>query len=111
MKRFLSVLAIVALLAAPAAYAASAAIEAAKAAGVIGEQVDGYLGFVSGEGDAALRAEVDENNIQRRNLYTQTAQQQGVSVDAVAQIAGARQVERAPAGQYVKDSTGAWIRK
>lgn len=112
MKRILSALAAVALLVAPAAHAASAAIESAKASGIVGEQVDGYLGFVSGAApDAALQAEVDENNIQRRNLYTQTASQQGVSVDAVAQIAGAQQVERAPAGQYVKDSTGAWIRK
>lgn len=111
MKRILYALFAAALLAAPAAYAASPAIEAAKAAGIVGEQIDGYLGFVTQPADPALVAEVNENNIQRRNLYTQTAQQQGVSVEAVAQIAGVQQIERAPAGQYVKDSTGQWVRK
>ncbi len=38
--------------------AEKAAVDAAKAAGTVGEQADGYLGFVSGSADAATTAAV-----------------------------------------------------
>lgn len=111
MKRILSILAAALLLAAPAAFAASPAIERAKAEGVIGERADGYLGFVAERVDQSLVAEVEDNNIQRRNLYTQTAQQQGVSVEVVAQTAGAQQIARTPPGQWYKDANNNWVQK
>ena len=33
-----------------------AAVEAAKAAGTVGEQADGYLGFVNGSADGAVKS-------------------------------------------------------
>lgn len=111
MKRILSLIAAALLFAAPAAYAASPAIEQAKVEGVVGERADGYLGFVAERAQPALVAEVEDNNIQRRNLYTQTAEQQGVSVDVVAQTAGAQQIARTPAGQWYKDASNNWVQK
>ena len=111
MNRLLSILAAALLVFAPAAHAASPAIEQAKAQGVIGERADGYLGFVQERVDSSLVAEVEENNIQRRNLYTQTAQQQGVSVEAVAAIAGQQQIDRTPPGQWYKDASNNWVQK
>jgi hypothetical protein len=111
MKRLLTILAAALLAFAPAAHAASPAIEQAKAEGIVGERVDGYLGFVAERVDQALVAEVEDNNIQRRNLYTQMAQQQGVSVEVVAQTAGAQQIARTPPGQWYKDETNSWVQK
>ncbi|HSS13593.1 MAG TPA: DUF1318 domain-containing protein, partial [Rhizomicrobium sp.] len=81
------------LLAAPAfADLASdkAVVLAAKAAGTVGEQADGYLGFVNGSADAAVTAAVNEINAGRRAVYTQTASKSGVTPDAAGQATGAQ---------------------
>src|SRR6187397_3211148 len=69
-----------------AAYAqtaqAKAAIDAAKAAGTVGEQSDGYLGFVADGGDAALRAAVAEINAGRAQVYREAAARSGASPEA-----------------------------
>jgi uncharacterized protein YdbL (DUF1318 family) len=102
------------LLAAPAfADLASdkAAVDAAKAAGTVGEQADGYLGFVSGSSDAALAAAVNEINNGRANVYAQAAAKSGTSRDAAAQASGAALIAKTPAGQFIKPIGGAWTRK
>ena len=81
----------------------------AKATGRIGEQADGYLGVVSGGGEAS--ALVDEVNAKRRTEYAEIATKRGTSVDAVAALAGAKLVERTPGGQYVRGSDGRWVKK
>jgi uncharacterized protein YdbL (DUF1318 family) len=54
--------------------AAKAAVDAAKAQGVVGEQADGFLGFVNaGAASADVRAAVAEINAGRRQLYSQAA--------------------------------------
>lgn len=108
--------AVVANLAAPPAAqaqsaAAKALVDAAKARGEVGEQGDGFLGFVRGSGDAALAAAVAEINAGRAAVYRETAQRTGVTADAAGQ-ATARQLEsRLPAGQYFKPLGGDWSRK
>lgn len=47
-----------------------------RASGVVGEQADGYLGLV-GSASAAVRAQMDDVNIQRRAAYTRLASQRG----------------------------------
>jgi uncharacterized protein YdbL (DUF1318 family) len=73
-------------LTAPAlAQAADSVIAQARANGLVGEQADGYLGFVPGASISAdLRGRVEQNNIQRRQLYTRRANERGVSVNEMA---------------------------
>ena len=87
---------------------AKAAVDRAKAQGVVGEQADGFLGFVSGGGDVALHGAVAEINAGRAQAYREAAARSGVSADAAGQ-ATARQLEsRIPAGQFFRTSAGAW---
>jgi uncharacterized protein YdbL (DUF1318 family) len=81
----------------------------AKAKGMVGEQADGYVGVVSGDGEAS--ALVEQVNAKRRTEYGAIAQERGTSVDTVAKLAGAKLVQRTPSGQYVRGSDGRWVKK
>jgi|SRR6185312_12677997 len=88
-----------------------AAVDAAKAAGTVGEQGDGYLGFVAGSGDAALASAVRDINNGRATVYAETASKSGVTRDAAGQATGAQLIARVPQGQYYKALGGNWIKK
>src|SRR3546814_11828982 len=53
-------------------------VEQARSQGLVGEQVDGYLGFAKSPA-ADLKARVDAINIQRRAFYTDLAAKRGVT--------------------------------
>lgn len=91
--------------------AAKAAVDAAKARGVVGEQADGFLGFVAGGGDAALQAAVREINAGRAALYRQTAAETGVTAAVAGQATAEKLFARLPAGQYYRPASGGWVRK
>jgi uncharacterized protein YdbL (DUF1318 family) len=97
------------------AHAQSAAdkalVDAAKTRGQIGEQGDGYLGFVAPSTDAALAAAVAAINAGRMQAYRATAQQAGVSVEAAGQATAQQLFMRLPPGQYYKPLNGDWTRK
>lgn len=75
--------------AATVARAQGSAVSAALAEGNVGEQADGYLGF-RGNVSAAVKAAVDDINIQRRAAYTDLAAKRGVSVSDMAAATGCR---------------------
>jgi uncharacterized protein YdbL (DUF1318 family) len=85
-------------------------VDAAKAAGIVGEQADGYLGFV-GNADAATTAAVNEINAGRASVYAQTAAKSGTSRDAAGQATGAQLIAKTPGGQYIKPIGGGWTKK
>jgi len=89
----------------------AATLDGAKAAGQIGESVDGYVHLVDQNAPADVKALVKDVNNQRREKYADIATTRGAPVEDVAALAGAKLVERAPAGQYVMDSSGAWRKK
>ena len=94
------------------ALAASAAtLDGAKAAGQIGEGVDGYVHLVDKNAPADVKALVKDVNNKRRDKYAGIAKTRGTSVESVAALAGAKLVERTPAGQYVMDSNAKWRKK
>lgn len=88
-----------------------ATVDAAKAAGTVGEQADGYLGFVSGSANAAVTAAVTEINAARANVYAETAAKSGVTRDAAGQATGAQLIGNLPGGQYFKPLGGGWTKK
>lgn len=85
-------------------------LDGAKAGGQVGEQADGYVGLVSGDAPAEVKALVERINSGRRREYARIAKKNDIPVEAVAAQAGAKLVERAPAGTYVRDG-GGWRRK
>ena len=80
----------------------------AKRAVFLGERIDGCLGVVSIETPAAIRAVADEINAKRRAERAAIAERQGVSVEAVAQLAGQKLIERASPGEWVLGVDGDW---
>lgn len=86
-------------------------IDAAKARGAVGEQADGFLGFVMPAADPALAAAVAEINAGRAQVYRETAARTGVTPDAAGQATAQQLFARLPAGQYFKPLNGNWARK
>ncbi len=90
---------------------AKALVDAAKTKGIVGEQNNGYLGFVSA-GDAALKAAVEEINAGRRDVFAQAAAKNGVSVEVAGQAAFTASIQpKVKSGEYYQDATGAWVKK
>lgn len=87
-------------------------VDAAKAQGIVGEQADGFLGWVKPSSDPALQAAVKEINEGRAALYREVAQRTGVSVEAAGAAAYTQIVQtRLKPGEYFKPANGAWTRK
>jgi hypothetical protein len=94
------------------AAAASAAIEDAKAECIVGEQSDGYLGVIdTSKASEELKREVRANNQQRKAIYADFAERNGITIETAAAIFAERQVNGAPSGQCVRDPSGTWIKK
>jgi uncharacterized protein YdbL (DUF1318 family) len=93
------------------AQAQDSALTQARASGLIGEQADGYLGFVPGANISAdLRGRVDQNNIQRRQLYTRRASERSVSVNEMAAAVACEVFERPriAVGERYRNEAGQW---
>jgi uncharacterized protein YdbL (DUF1318 family) len=117
-RNFLGVgAAVLAALALPAAAVAQsagakAAVDSAKAAGVVGEQGDGFLGFVSGGGDPALQQAVAEINAGRAQVYREAAAKSGATPDAAGASAFATTIQpRIKPGQFYRPNGGGWVKK
>ena len=93
----------------PAAYAAT--LQDAKAQGLVGEQRDGYVGLVVANAPADIVALVRDVNNQRRQLYQQIAQQNGIPVEQVAALAYEKAVTATQSGHFIQNASGAWVRK
>ena len=94
------------------AMAQGSAIDEAKGAGVIGERIDGYLGFVNdGPADASLRRAVQEINNKRRAVYDELASDTDTTTEQVARVTGEKQIERAAPGHFFMDDDGVWRQK
>lgn len=97
-----------------AAYAmdSKAAVDAAKTAGIVGEQANGFLGFVKPSSDPALKAAVEDINSGRAALYREAAAKNGVSVEVAGASAYTQVVQgKLKPGEYYKPNGGGWVRK
>ena len=82
-----------------------------KASGLLGEQLDGYVGIVTHSPSPEVKATADDVNRKRREKYSGIAETRGLEVSQVAALAGEKLVERTPSGQYVRDSSGRWRKR
>jgi uncharacterized protein YdbL (DUF1318 family) len=87
-----------------------AVIASARAGGLIGEQADGYLGFVKPP-SADVKAAVDAVNIKRRAIYTDIAAKQNATVQEVAAARACEQLaSRVAPGQAYRTGGGWQVR-
>lgn len=88
-------------------------VDQAMAAGIIGEQADGYLGFVRPPtaAQADLQRRINEINIRRRGVFNDTAKETGETEDRVALLSALRQITKTPNGEYFQDITKKWCVK
>ena len=104
-------LALTSIVVAPMASAGDPQIDAAKSQGVVGERLDGYIGFVRLDGaDPSLKRKVDEINAKRRALYQKRATDSGVTPAQYATATGEKLIKRAAPNALVVDVTGTWVR-
>lgn len=118
MTRTIALLSAAALLAGALAFSAPAGAQAsdpvinqARAGGLVGEQADGYLGFVPGASISAdLRGRVEQINIRRRALYTQRAAERNASVNEMAAAVACEVFERGriAVGERYRNAAGQW---
>lgn len=91
---------------------AKAAVDAAKDAGVVGEQADGFLGFVVASPDPAVRSAVAEINAGRAAVYREAAAKTGATPEAAGASAFVNAIQpRLKPGQYYRANGGGWTRK
>ena len=83
------------------------AYAAARSAGQVGEQPDGYLGYVSTP-TAAVRAVVDDINIKRKAAYTSGAPK-GSTVEQFAFVTGCNLIAKTKPGEKYKAPDGRWM--
>jgi len=92
--------------------AAKATVDRAKAAGIVGEQSDGFLGFVTEAADPAIRQAVAEINAGRAQVYREAAARAGTTPEAAGAAAYVQVVQgRLKPGEYYRPNGGGWVRK
>lgn len=93
----------------PSAYAIT--LQEAKAQGLVGEQRDGYVGFVVDNVPNDVAQLVTEVNNERRQRYQQIAQENGIGIQQVQALAYEQAVAATQTGHYLQNANGAWVRK
>jgi uncharacterized protein YdbL (DUF1318 family) len=89
------------------AQARDPAYAAARAQGQVGEQVNGYLGFVTPP-SAELRKVVEDINIKRRALYAQKAKDSHATIEEYALTTGCMLITHTVPGEKYQTPAGAW---
>lgn len=111
-RRTLLGVALAAFVAATPAWAdvasAKPVVDAAKDRGLVGEQADGYLGFVRARADTKVKTAVTEINTGRAELYEQVAARYGVDPVVAGALSFEQRFDGIPSGHYWRDPAGTW---
>ena len=89
------------------AQARDPAYSAARASGQVGEQINGYLGFVTPP-DAALKKVIEDINIKRRAVYAEKAQATSATIEEYALTSGCLLIAHTVAGEKYQAPDGTW---
>jgi uncharacterized protein YdbL (DUF1318 family) len=93
------------------AFAQGKPLDGPRANGIVGERFDGFAFLVDPAAPATIQQLVDQVNAERRNVYNQRAQAEGVTIDAVGRIYAAQIFQSAPAGTIFLQESGQSVRK
>jgi len=86
-------------------------LTAPKADGLIGEQADGYIGFVASNVPVDVISLVKNTNERRKEGYQRIAQKQGTSLVEVEKVGGNTAIEKTLPGNYIRGADGVWVKK
>ena len=78
-----------------------------RASGAVGERYDGYAEALQ-SGAAGM---VQQVNAKRRQIYQQTADKEGTSVDQIGRIYARQIFAKAPPGTKFLQENGSWVTK
>ena len=84
-------------------------LQQAKQAGLVGEQLNGYLGVVKPK--AEVTALVNEVNGKRKAAYQQLAKKHQITTEEVARLAAQKAQQLTAKGEYIESAPGQWIKK
>jgi len=85
-------------------------LTSAKADGIIGEQANGYIGFVK-SGSSEIKELVSEVNAKRKTRYKEIAISKKVSLNEVEKVGGKTTIGKTKSGNYVKLAGEGWSKK
>ncbi|EGD59155.1 hypothetical protein Y88_1217 [Novosphingobium nitrogenifigens DSM 19370] len=80
---------------------------AARAKGEVGEQVNGYLGFVTPPAPE-LRKVIEDINIKRRAVYADKAKANNATIEEYALTSGCLLISHTSAGEKYQAPDGSW---
>lgn len=110
MARFLRMASLALLAAAPVlafAQARDPLYAAARSAGQVGEQVNGYLGFVTPP-STDLRKVIEDINIKRRAVYADKAKANNATIEEYALTSGCLLIKNTSPGEKYQAPDGTW---
>lgn len=84
-------------------------LTSAKSSGLVGEMPNGLIGPVNNA--TGVDDLIKSVNDGRMKIYTQNAVEQNLPIDQIQQIAGKKIQSATPAGQFIQDEKGEWIKK
>jgi len=88
----------------------AADLSSAKDAGIIGEQGNGYIGFVKAA-PADVKALVKEVNAKRKARYMKIAKSKQIALSEVTKIGGQKAIEKTKPGNYIMRVGEGWTKK
>ena len=81
--------------------------DAARQQGLVGEKMDGYLGYV-GSPPPGLRGIVEDINIKRKAVYADKARANNATLEEYALTAGCLAIARTSPGEKYQAPDGTW---
>jgi uncharacterized protein len=90
-----------------AAQGRNPAYDSARRSGLVGERIDGYLGYV-GSPTADLRGIVEDINIKRKAVYAEKARANSATLEEYALTAGCLAIARTSPGEKYQAPDGSW---
>ena len=85
-------------------------IDQAKSTCTVGEKIDGYLGAVPGKTvSTEVNQEMRSVNQQRKAVYADLANQNGVTVEDTGKLFAEKLIAKAAPGHCVQNGNGEWV--
>jgi len=82
----------------------------AKVQGMVGEQLDGYLGFVKSPSNEVKKL-VESVNTKRHAHFRRVAEKTGARMEQVQLLFYQRAVNATAKGQFYQNAEGKWVKK
>lgn len=84
-------------------------LQDAKTQGLVGEQLNGYLGIIKESSD--VKALVSNVNKRRKAKYQELAKKNNIDLATVAKLAGNKAISKTKSGNYIQNQSGQWVKK